>query len=268
MSTTSCSWHAVRSRFVPANGLDLHILEAFPQDRPEDAPLIILLHGFPEISCFWRKIIVPLALTGYHVVAPDQRGFGLTRKTSLNAQDQTTAQHEPVKFADELSPFKLLNLVTDIVALIPALGYRTVAAVVGHDFGSTVAGFCALIRPDVFRSVVMMSASFTGVAALPLGTETRVPLLSVVRAVLEAGLASLDPPRKHYVGYYSTPDANAHMHDPPQSLHAFLRAYFHVKSADWPHNDPKPLLGFTASSFAELPHYYIMLLRQSMLQRL
>ena len=66
----------IRSRFIEdVNGLTLHILEAgFDANRP----LILLLHGFPELAYSWRKLLLPLADTGYHVVAPDQRGYGRT----------------------------------------------------------------------------------------------------------------------------------------------------------------------------------------------
>ena len=48
------------------------------------------------------------------------------------------------------------------------------------------------------------------------------------------------------------------MHDPPGGLHAFLRAYYHVKSADWPDNKPHPLAGWSGAALAQLPHYYVM----------
>ena len=66
--------------------------------------------------------------------------------------------------------FRLPNLVRDALGLVSAFGYRTVDAVIGHDFGSSVAAWCALIRPDVFRSVVMMSAPFGGPPSLPFDT--------------------------------------------------------------------------------------------------
>src|SRR5436305_195270 len=66
----------VRSRYVPeVNGLTMHVLEAGWQS---ERPLVLLLHGFPELAFSWRKVIVPLAEAGFHVVAPDQRGYGRT----------------------------------------------------------------------------------------------------------------------------------------------------------------------------------------------
>src|ERR1700755_1766657 len=67
----------IRARFVPGiNGLEMHMLEdRFAQPGP---PLLLLLHGFPELAYSWRKVMLPLAAAGYHVVAPDQRGYGRT----------------------------------------------------------------------------------------------------------------------------------------------------------------------------------------------
>ena len=70
----------------------------------------------------------------------------------------------------DLASFRLTNLVRDALGLVSAFGYRSVDAVIGHDFGSSVAAWCALIRPDVFRSVVMMSAPFGGPPSLPFNT--------------------------------------------------------------------------------------------------
>ena len=113
----------IRARFVErVNGLRVHILEAGEPDRP----CLLLLHGFPELAYSWRKIMGPLAAAGYHVVAPDLRGYGRTTGWSAN-------------YDDDLHPFRHLNAVRDALGLIAALGYRETAAVVGHDFGAGVA---------------------------------------------------------------------------------------------------------------------------------
>ena len=125
------------------NGLAIHMLEAGFEINGR--PLILLLHGFPELAYSWRKIMGPLAAAGYHVVAPDQRGYG--RTTGWDGA-----------YDGDLDSFRLPNLVRDALGLVSALGYRSVAAVVGHDFGSPVAAYCALIRADMFRSVALMSA--------------------------------------------------------------------------------------------------------------
>lgn len=253
----------VISRTLAVRDLKVHILEALPSTREAGPkpPLIILLHGFPELAYSWRKVLVPLSNAGYHVVAPDQRGYGRTKPRG----ESQTSDPSPVRFEDDLSSYRMLNLSTDIVALVYALGYRAAAAVVGHDFGSAVAGHCALIRPDVFRSVVMMSAPFTGPHTLPFG-ETNAPAARPVAELLSEQLGALVPPRKHYTVYFSTSEANAHMVNAPQGLHAFLRAYYHVKSADWAPNQPYRLPSLSASSLAVMPHYYIMPLHDTMPQ--
>ena len=223
---------AVRSRFVaPVNGLTMHVLEAGEPGRP----CVLLLHGFPELAYSWRHQLPALAGAGYHVVAPDQRGYG--RTTGWDG-----------RYEADLAPYRLFNLAKDVLALVRALGLRSVDAVVGHDFGSFVAGCCALMRPDVFRAVALMSAPFTGASRLD----------AAPRADLAAELAALEPPRRHYQGYYSTPQADLDMHHPAMGLHAFLRAYYHVKSADWPLNEPHSLAAHSAEDLARLPPYYVM----------
>ena len=225
-----------RSRIVRGvNGLDMHILEA--GFAPPARPLVLLLHGFPELAFSWRKVLPALAAAGFHAVAPDQRGYG--RTTGWDA-----AYH------GDLASFRMTNLVRDALGLVWALGHERAAAVVGHDFGAPVAAWCALLRPDVFRTAVLMSAPFDGPPARPF----RAPRSDAP----DAALARLDPPRKHYVWYYSTPQANADMWRCPQGVHAFLRAYYHVKSGDWPGNRPYPLAGWSAEELARLPTYYVM----------
>ncbi|KAH9933778.1 Alpha/Beta hydrolase protein [Fomitopsis serialis] len=244
----------VSSRSIAVADLDLHVLEAGDTSRP----LIVLLHGFPELAFSWRKVIVPIAQLGYRVVVPDQRGFGRTRSRS--------SANEPIRYEDDLRPYRVLNVVRDAVALVYALGYRTVAAVIGHDLGSRIAAYCTLIRPDIFQSVIMMSAPFDGPPSLPFDVERTqsAPPPNIFSAEIKAALAALDPPRKHYVPYLASPQANSDMMNTPQGLHAFLRAFFHTKSADWPHNDPHPLAPLSLSELAQLPPYYMMPLAATM----
>ncbi len=239
----------IRSRFVPEiNGLRMHLLEAGFQDAGR--PLVLLLHGFPEIAYSWRKVMLPLAAAGFHVVAPDQRGYG--RTTGWDAD-----------YDGDLAGFRLLNAVRDALGLVAALGYRSVAAVVGHDFGASVAAWCAVVRPDVFRSVALMSAPFTGPPELPFDTDKDPPQAPTGPGIHEA-LAALPRPRKHYQWYYSTRPANAEMWHCPQGVHAFLRGYFHHKSADWQQNRPFRLESWSAGELAKMPTYYIMDLDRDM----
>lgn len=249
----------ISSRIVQTAGLDVHILEALPPNGVSPKPpLLLLLHGFPELAYSWRKVILPLAAAGYHVVAPDQRGYGRTTPTRTEESDSPSI----IKYTDDLTPYRMLNLVKDIVALIHALGYAFASAVIGHDFGSNVAGFCAIIRPDLFRSVVMMSAPCTGAPPL-ITNRSRTPSESVPEMANRL-LSRLTTPRKHYTMYYSSPEANDDMVNAPGGLHAFLRAYYHVKSADWEGNNPYKLPAMSAEAVAVMPHYYIMPLNSTM----
>jgi len=244
----------IRSGFVDGvNGLRMHLLEAgFDDAAPHARPCVLLLHGFPELAYSWRKIMVSLAAAGYHVIAPDQRGYG--RTTGGHAQDPAGP-----------APYRLLNLVRDAIGLVSALGYRSVAAVVGHDFGASVAAWCALLRPDVFRTMVLMSAPFAGPPQLPFNIAESADENPALPDIHQA-LAALPRPRKHYQWYYATAQAAADMDAAPQGLKDFLRAYYHHKSADWAGNRPFPLAAWTAAELQKLPTYYVMDLQETMPQ--
>ncbi|MBV8577871.1 MAG: alpha/beta fold hydrolase, partial [Acetobacteraceae bacterium] len=231
----------VRSRFAEVNGLRMHVLEA-GYESPGRA-CVLLLHGFPELAYTWRRNMLPLAAAGFHVIAPDQRGYG--RTTGWDS-----------RYDCDLHAFGMLNLATDAVCLVSAFGHRRVQAVVGHDFGSPVAAYAALIRPDIFRSVILMAAPFPGPPKAPFATVDAAETSAGDH--IHAELAALDRPRKHYHWYYSTREANAEMQSPPQGLHAFLRAYFHYKSADWKPNQPFRLGAWNTTELAKMPTYYIM----------
>jgi pimeloyl-ACP methyl ester carboxylesterase len=232
----------IRSRFVPdVNGLRVHVLEA----GEAALPALLLLHGFPEIAYSWRRIMPPLAAAGFHVIAPDLRGYGRTSGWSAD-------------FDADQQPFSILNAVRDALALSFALGHASLAAVVGHDFGAGVAAWCALVRPDVFHRLVLMSAPFAGPPELPFATADKPPRRPAAAPDIHAALASLARPRKHYQWYYSTRPGNADMQHCPQGVHAFLRGYFHYKSADWPGNAPHPLNAWSAEELALMPTYYVM----------
>ena len=241
----------IRSRFINnVNGITYHILEAGFESAAR--PCVLLIHGFPELAYSWRRVIPPLARAGFHVIAPDLRGYGPSGGTD-------------VTFDDDLAPFTLLNKVRDMLGLVSAIGYRSVVAVVGHDHGSGVAGWCALARPDVFRSVVLMSAPFAGAPSLAFNTANDPPKPSAsAGANIDDDLAKLPVPRKYYQTYYTTRPANENMWHPPQGIHNFLRAYYHFKSADWKENKPFPLTANSASEMAKLPRYYVMDLNKGM----
>jgi pimeloyl-ACP methyl ester carboxylesterase len=219
----------IRSRLLPAiNGLSMHILEA----GPANGPLALLLHGFPELAYSWRHQLVALGEAGFHAVAPDQRGYGQSTGHDLA----------------DLASFRLLSLATDALALAQALGHKEIALLAGHDFGAPVAAMLALARPECVGRIALMSAPFPGPPELPLK-----PLPTP-----DPALARLEPPRKHYQWHYSRDEADADLGNPPQGLTAFLRAYYHMKSGDWPGNAPEPLPDWRPESLALLPRYYVM----------
>lgn len=225
------------------NGLDIHYLEA-GWETP-GRPTLLLLHGFPELAYSWRKVMPRLAKAGYRVIAPDQRGYGWT-----------TGWDD--RYDGDLASFRVLNLVRDMLGLLAWLGIERTAGVVGHDFGSRVAAWSALTRPDLFPAVALMSAPFGGPPTLPLGRARP------AEDMIHDDLAALERPRKHYQWHYATRHANREMTRSPEGLHAFLRAYYHHKSADWLQNKPYRLSGWTAEALSELPTYYIMDLGEGM----
>ncbi len=120
---------AVAHRFIETNGIRMHIAE---QGK---GPLVLLCHGFPECWYSWRYQLPALAAAGYHVVAPDQRGYGQTDRP------------------DAIEAYTLLHLVGDLVGLLDALSEEQ-AVIVGHDWGANVAWHAALLRPDRFQAVI------------------------------------------------------------------------------------------------------------------
>jgi len=122
-------------RFVKSNRISMHLAE------DGEGPLVVLCHGYPELWYSWRHQLRALAEAGYHVVAPDQRGCGQTDRPAA------------------VEDYNILQLSGDIIGLVDALG-ETGAVIVGHDWGAAVAWHCALLRPDIFRAVVLLSVPY------------------------------------------------------------------------------------------------------------
>ncbi|HWB09712.1 MAG TPA: alpha/beta hydrolase [Pirellulales bacterium] len=121
-------------RHVTANGLRFHVATA----GPEEGPLVILLHGFPEPWFGWRHQIEPLAEAGFSVWAPDQRGYNLSDKPK------------------GIAPYALRHLAADVAGLIGAAG-RERATVVGHDWGGVVAWYLAAMQPDIVERAIILN---------------------------------------------------------------------------------------------------------------
>jgi len=225
------------------NGLRVHVLEAGnPTNR-----CVLLLHGFPELAYSWRTVMPGLADAGFHVVAPDLRGHGRTTGGDID-------------YDGDLRGYYTLNVVRDAVGVVWALGHREVVGVVGHDMGTYPAAWSALIRPDIFRTVTLLSVPFVGPPAQPISTAAATGDFNTAAAELR----ELKPPRKRNHWYNTTRSADKDMMHCEQGLHDFLRAYFHCKSADFKANQPHPLAGSTAEELAKLPRYYLMDLDNTM----
>jgi len=144
------SWPGVTQRRIATNGIELPIAEA------GEGPLVLLLHGFPESWYSWRHQFGPLAEAGYHVVAPDMRGYGNSDKPAA------------------VEAYNQVEVVNDVIGLVPALGHET-AVVIGHDWGAPTAWASALNHPSVVRAVGALSVPF-----LP---RSPVPPMAALRAL-------------------------------------------------------------------------------------
>jgi pimeloyl-ACP methyl ester carboxylesterase len=127
---------AITQRRIATNGIELNIAEQ------GDGPMVLMLHGFPESWYSWRHQFAPLADAGYHAVAPDMRGYGNSDKPA------------------NIDAYNQVEVVNDIVGLIPALGYET-AIVIGHDWGAPTAWSCALHHPQQVSAVGALSVPFS-----------------------------------------------------------------------------------------------------------
>jgi pimeloyl-ACP methyl ester carboxylesterase len=132
----------VAHRTVAANGIDVHIAEQ------GSGPLVLLLHGFPELWYSWRHQLPALAAAGFHAVAPDLRGYGRTDAP------------QPVE------AYSMRNMTADAAGILDALGVET-AVVAGHDWGAPIAWHCTLMYPERFSAVVALSVPYTPRASSP-----------------------------------------------------------------------------------------------------
>lgn len=122
------------SRMISANGIEIFVTEQ------GSGPLVLLCHGWPELSHSWRHQLPAIAAAGFHVVAPDMRGFGRTSAP------------------ESIDAYSIFDMVGDMVALVAALG-ETKAIIIGHDWGAPVAWHAALFRPDIFTAVGGLSVA-------------------------------------------------------------------------------------------------------------
>lgn len=179
----------MRTRHVQTDRLTQQILEA------GSGPLVLLVHGFPELSISWRAQVDALAAAGFRAVAPDMRGYGGTDKPA------------------DRDSYATLHLVGDMVDLARALGEER-CVVVGHDWGAAVAWHCALTRPDLFTAVAGLSVPFQ--PRRPKGP----PTAAMAAVSKRAGLGDL------YISRFQADDAHAAFDaDPATALRKMFHAY-------------------------------------------
>jgi pimeloyl-ACP methyl ester carboxylesterase len=124
-----------KHRSIETNGIKMHVVEQGA------GPTVLMCHGWPESWYSWRHQIAALADAGFHAVAPDQRGYGQTDRP------------EPIE------AYNILQLAGDIVGLVNEMGAEPMV-IVGHDWGAPVAWYSALLRPDLFRAVALLSVPY------------------------------------------------------------------------------------------------------------
>ena len=187
--TLSQQFPDVTQRRIETNGITLNIAEQ------GDGPLVLLLHGFPESWFSWRHQFSALSETGFHAVAPDMRGYGDSDKPH------------------DIKAYNQVEVVNDIIGLIPALGYDH-AVVIGHDWGAPTAWSCALNHPDQVSAVGALSVPFR-----PRGDSA--PL---------ATLKAIFKDRFFYQLYFQEPGkAEAELErDPAQTI----RKFYHMASGE------------------------------------
>ncbi|MGW0182324.1 alpha/beta fold hydrolase [Nocardia sp. NPDC003345] len=131
-------------RLVSTNGVTLSLTEA----GDPGAPVIVLAHGFPELAFSWRHQIPVLAAAGFHVLAPDQRGYG------------GSSRPEPV------GAYDIAHLTADLAGLLDDVAAEK-AVIVGHDWGATVTSGFAQLHPDRTSAIAVMSVPPTPRAPAP-----------------------------------------------------------------------------------------------------
>jgi pimeloyl-ACP methyl ester carboxylesterase len=207
-------------RLIATDGLTQSVLEA------GEGPLVLLIHGFPELAISWRAQIHALAQAGYRVVAPDMRGYGDAEKPD-RTEDHT-----------------ILHLVGDMVDLVRALGEQE-AVVVGHDWGSAVAWHCALMRPDMFSAVAGLSVPFQP-------RRAKGPPVAAMRAIAERGGTG-----DLYITRFQDADAHAPLDaDIATTLRKMFWAYDGATPADQRHTGflrPGQSMADSISDAATLP---------------
>jgi pimeloyl-ACP methyl ester carboxylesterase len=209
-SKSETNFPAVNQRRVVTNGIELNIAEQ------GSGPLVLLIHGFPESWYSWRHQFAAIANAGYRAVAPDMRGYGKSDKpTAIEAYNQ-------------------VEIVKDIVGLIPALGYDT-AIVIGHDWGAPTAWSCAAHYPEKVSAV--------GALSVPYSPRPDYPPLDVLKEIFKDQF--------FYQLYFQEPGvAEAEFE---RDITTALRKFLHMASGEFDLRDI-PAKGPNDDMFTGLPN--------------
>jgi len=186
-------------RTIEAPAGRLHVVEQ------GTGPLVLLVHGFPESWYSWRRQLPALAAAGYRAVALDVRGYGRSSKPAAT------------------DAYRMTDLVGDNVALVHALGEER-AVVVGHDWGSNIAATSALLHPEVFRAVALLSVPYAPPGG-PRPTEV---------------FAQMGGDEEFYVSYFQEPGRAEAEAEP--DIRGWLAGFYAALSADTMpvHDEPDP----------------------------
>ncbi|MFC9975692.1 alpha/beta fold hydrolase [Spirillospora sp. NPDC127200] len=176
-------------RLVPSPAGRIHLVEQGA------GPLVLLLHGFPETWHCWHRQLPVLAAAGYRAVAVDVRGYGRSSKP------------------EQVAAYRMPDLVADNVAVVRALGEET-AIIIGHDWGATIAADSALVRPEVFTAVGLLSVPYTPRGG-PRPSET---------------FAAIGGGEEFYVGYFQEPGRAEAEIEP--DVRGWLAGFYTALSAD------------------------------------
>ena len=173
-------------RYVDTNGVRLAVYEAKPERVTHDV-CIVLCHGFPELAASWRHQLGPLADAGFHVLAPDLRGYGLS-----------TGPADPTAYS-------IAETTTDVAGLIEDAGYER-AVVVGHDFGGMISWWLPHLHPQRVAGTITLNT--------PFGYSRENPL--------EVNERAFGP--RNYIAHFQTPELRALMErDPARTFRFFFR---------------------------------------------
>jgi pimeloyl-ACP methyl ester carboxylesterase len=126
----------VKHSVVDARGTRIHLVEE------GEGPLVLMIHGFPESWYSWRHQLPVIAEAGYRAAAIDVRGYGRSSA--------------PL----EVEAYGMLQHVEDNLGVVEALGEQS-AVIVGHDWGAPIAATSALVHPDVFTAVALLSVPYS-----------------------------------------------------------------------------------------------------------